>query len=79
MSTPSVTSNAHEATPSNVSDKQSRDSSTKAASAHAALSSKESSNEEPGLVLEADLPSDGIDEVGETMIRNLPQRAGLSK
>lgn len=36
-------------------------------------------NEEPGLLLEPDLPSDGPDEVGEAMIRDLPQRPELSE
>ena len=36
-------------------------------------------NEEPDLVLESDLPSDGRDEVGEAMIRELPQRPELSE
>ncbi|MDB5966120.1 MAG: hypothetical protein JWQ72_2620 [Polaromonas sp.] len=35
-------------------------------------------NEEPEPVMEEDLPSDGHDEVGEAMIRNLPQRPELS-
>ncbi|MEO5661093.1 MAG: hypothetical protein ABIQ90_15060 [Polaromonas sp.] len=39
----------------------------------------QSFTEEPGLVLEADLPSDGRDEIGEAMIRNLPQRPELSE
>jgi hypothetical protein len=33
--------------------------------------------EEPAMVLEDDLPPDGRDEVGEAMIRNLPQRPEL--
>lgn len=40
---------------------------------------KKPDNEEPAMVLEADLPSDGRDEVGEAMIRNLPQRPELSE
>jgi hypothetical protein len=36
-------------------------------------------NEEPPLLLEPDLPSDGRDEDGEAMIRNLPQRPELSE
>lgn len=36
-------------------------------------------HEEPDLALEPDLPSDGRDEVGEAMIRNLPQRPELSE
>ena len=36
-------------------------------------------NEEPDLVLEPDLPSDGRDEVGEAMIRELPQRPELAE
>lgn len=38
-----------------------------------------SGNEEPELVLEPDLPSDGRDEKGEAMIRDLPQRPELSE
>ncbi|MDQ3058482.1 MAG: hypothetical protein M3R45_03005 [Pseudomonadota bacterium] len=40
---------------------------------------KPTGTEEPELVLEPDLPSDGRDEVGEAMIRNLPQRPELSE
>lgn len=36
-------------------------------------------NEEPELLLEPDLPSDGRDEIGEAMIRELPQRPELSE
>lgn len=36
-------------------------------------------NEEPQLLLEPDLPSDGRDEIGEAMIRDLPQRPELSE
>lgn len=36
-------------------------------------------NEEPAMALEADLPSDGRDEIGEAMIRNLPQRPELAE
>ena len=36
-------------------------------------------NEEPPLALEPDLPSDGRDEEGEAMIRDLPQRPELSE
>jgi hypothetical protein len=36
-------------------------------------------NEEPELLLEPDLPSDGRDEEGEAMIRDLPQRPELSE
>jgi len=35
--------------------------------------------EEPPLALEPDLPSDGRDEVGEAMIRDLPRRPELSE
>jgi len=35
--------------------------------------------EEPDMVLELDLPSDGRDQVGEAMIRDLPQRPELSE
>lgn len=41
--------------------------------------SPETQREEPDLALEPDLPSDGRDEVGEVMIRNLPQRPELSE
>ena len=37
-----------------------------------------SSNEEPEIGMESDLPSDGHDEVGEAMIRALPERSELS-
>ncbi len=37
---------------------------------------KRAGNEEPELTLEEDLPSDGRDEKGEAMIRNLPREAG---
>jgi hypothetical protein len=40
---------------------------------------KNPGNEEPPLALEPDLPSDGRDEVGEAMIRELPQRPELSE
>lgn len=36
-------------------------------------------NEEPEMLLEPDLPSDGRDEKGEAMIRDLPQRPELSE
>ena len=36
-------------------------------------------NEEPVMTLEADLPSDGRDEMGEAMIRNLPQLSPKSE
>lgn len=35
--------------------------------------------EEPPLALEPDLPTDGRDEVGEAMIRSLPQSPELSE
>ncbi|CAN5133198.1 hypothetical protein BH10PSE16_BH10PSE16_16580 [soil metagenome] len=35
--------------------------------------------EEPELVIEPDLPSDGRDAEGEAMIRKLPQRPELSE
>jgi hypothetical protein len=38
-----------------------------------------SATEEPQLALEPDLPTDGRDEVGEAMIRELPQRPELSE
>ena len=37
-----------------------------------------SNNEEPEIGMEPDLPSDGRDEVGEAMIRDLPERSELS-
>ena len=40
---------------------------------------KKPDNEEPAMALEADLPSDGRDEIGEAMIRNLPQRPELAE
>ena len=40
---------------------------------------KNPGNEEPPLTLEPDLPSDGRDEVGEAMIRELPQRPELAE
>lgn len=36
-------------------------------------------NEEPEMLLEPDLPSDGRDEKGDAMIRDLPQRPELSE
>ncbi len=36
-------------------------------------------NEEPELLLEPDLPSDGRDAEGEAMIRDMPQRPELSE
>ena len=40
---------------------------------------KKVNNEEPELFLEPDLPSDGRDEQGEAMIRDLPRRPELSE
>lgn len=40
---------------------------------------KDPINEEPEMFLEPDLPSDGRDEEGEAMIRDLPQRPELSE
>lgn len=40
---------------------------------------KTAAHEEPELLLERDLPSDGPDEIGEAMIRNLPQRTKLAE
>ena len=40
---------------------------------------KKTSIEEPEMALEPDLPSDGRDEKGEAMIRDLPQRPELSE
>jgi hypothetical protein len=37
---------------------------------------KRAGNEEPEPTLEDDLPSDGRDEKGEAMIRDLPRKAG---
>ncbi|MEO6321563.1 MAG: hypothetical protein ABIR56_12890 [Polaromonas sp.] len=45
----------------------------------APATSKVAGNEEPELLLEPDLPSDGRDEIGEAMIRDLPQRPELSE
>lgn len=42
-------------------------------------SQKRAGHEEPELALEPDLPTDGRDEVGEAMIRDLPQRPELSE
>ena len=42
----------------------------------AALRSESPGHEEPALALEPDLPSDGRDVEGESMIRDLPQRTG---
>ena len=39
---------------------------------------KRPGNDEPELALEPDLPSDGRDEKGEAMIRDLPRRPELS-
>ena len=36
-------------------------------------------HEEPELLLERELPSDGRDEIGEAMIRDLPQRTKLAE
>lgn len=38
---------------------------------------KRPGNEEPEPTSEADLPSDGRDEKGEAMIRDLPKQAGF--
>ena len=40
---------------------------------------KTAAHEEPELLLERDLPSDGPDEIGEAMIRNLPKKAELAE
>jgi len=40
---------------------------------------KTSGTDEPQFALEPDLPSDGRDEIGEAMIRDLPQRPELSE
>ena len=40
---------------------------------------KQPDNDEPELALEPDLPSDGRDEKGEAMIRDLPRRPELSE
>lgn len=42
-------------------------------------SSPDTGNEEPEMRLEPDLPSDGRDEKGEAMIRDLPLRPELSE
>ena len=44
-----------------------------------AVSQKRAGHEEPELALEPDLPTDGRDEVGDAMIRDLPQRPELSE
>ena len=46
---------------------------------HATQVSDSSGREEPAFALEPDLPTDGRDEVGEAMIRDLPQRPELSE
>ena len=40
---------------------------------------KTAAHEEPELLLERNLPSDGPDEIGEAMIRNLPQKTKLAE
>ena len=40
---------------------------------------KTAAHEEPALLLEPDVPSDGPDEIGEAMIRDLPQRTKLAE
>jgi hypothetical protein len=64
-------------------DGDSRDSSAQAGAGHdqgsATPPPKKPGNEEPVPVQEADLPSDGRDEMGEAMIRDLPQRPELSE
>ena len=46
---------------------------------HGTFSNEAPGNDESELALESDLPTDGRDEVGEAMIRKLPQRNGLSE
>ena len=53
--------------------------SPKAADAQSSGPRKRPGNEEPEPTLEDDLPSDGRDEKGEAMIRNLPDNAGKEK
>lgn len=50
-----------------------------AASGQDTSMAKTAAHEEPELLLERDLPSDGPDEIGEAMIRNLPQKTKLAE
>jgi hypothetical protein len=50
-----------------------------AADSNPAAREKRPGNEEPEMAMEDDLPSDGRDEKGEAMIRNLPRGTGKEK
>ncbi|WP_411878076.1 hypothetical protein [Polaromonas sp. YR568] len=49
---------------------------TRAPAGKADATHKRASNEEPEPTIEDDLPSDGRDEKGEAMIRDLPRKTG---
>lgn len=49
---------------------------TRAPAAKADAAHKRAGNEEPEPTIEDDLPSDGRDEQGEAMIRDLPRKTG---
>lgn len=66
------------AEPSNVTPDPEQRTGKKGASPLDALQ-KRAGHEEPELALEPDLPTDGRDEVGEAMMRDLPQRPELSE
>ncbi|MDB5932406.1 MAG: hypothetical protein JWR60_4113 [Polaromonas sp.] len=55
-----------------------KESSAQGSDAVARPAIKKPGNEEPELALEPDLPTDGRDEIGEQMIRDLPARPELS-
>ncbi|MEC5213996.1 hypothetical protein RCH06_002551 [Polaromonas sp. CG_9.5] len=50
-----------------------------AASGQNTSTAKADANEDPALQLERDLPSDGRDEIGEAMIRDLPKKPELAE
>lgn len=50
-----------------------------AAADQSAPTPKATEKEDPALQRERDLPSDGADEVGEAMIRDLPQKPELAE
>lgn len=50
-----------------------------AAAAQNPSATKADANEDPALQLERDLPSDGPDEIGEAMIRDLPKKPELAE
>ena len=58
---------------------QASESSSHEADGSAKPAPKPPGSEEPQFALEPDLPTDGRDEVGEAMIRDLPQRPELSE